>query len=294
MAIQLWVNKYESIAVTESTSFSLLSISVFDGIAVSEISTLAYDPLNDAEQLTYSEVTVSESIGANIITFWHLRSPANIPLPLLSASFGTTLQLDSRLPTWSFKGQTGSQLDEKLPTSGLSGTIQESTIGFTTGSKLPVGTVSGSFGSRLNKKLPTWEISSILLSDYFTLDKRIPVAKLSANMHEQGSWGLDKKISPRTFVGSLDITDELIVVDSKIPGGFKLTASMYSNDTWQLEENIAVRELVSTLYSGGITLDEEIPLLVLSATMYGDTPEGSKDASVTSTYFDGVLRYIRP
>lgn len=282
---------YEEVSIAEDITIGFVNfVSVYSGVNIAEDCSLGFFYTVNK----YDSVVVSESVSASIVSHWHLRSSAKIPIQLLSASFATALQLDSRLPTWAFIGQAGSQLTKRLPTHELSGTMKESTIGFNAGSKLSVGTISGSFGSQLIKKLPTWEISSILLSDYFTLGRKIPIPSLSASMYEQGVWALDKNIPPRTFVGSLDITDELLVVDSKIPGSFKLTASMYSNDTWQLEESIAIRELVASLYSGGMALEDEISLLVLSAVMHETTPEGDKNASVTDTYFDGVLRYIRP
>jgi len=261
---------------------------IYDEVSIAEDVAIAVDlNINKYEAVTVTDVkTVLHQIC------WQFNGMT--PLWELSAEFGRTLQLDSKLPVLQMSGQFGYQLNKTSPVMTFAGAMHGS-IPFAMNSKLPTWSLEGQTGFSFNAVIPTLTLSSSFdLSYSVSLNKKIPLLTFEGSMYPDGVFNLDKNIPVRSLSANMTITADVWELAKNIPGAMKLSGFMYTGSGMVLDKLIPILELEATMFGGGFYFDENIPFWKLNALMLETKPDVSEDASITDDSFVGVLRYIRP
>jgi len=281
---------YSSVGVTEDVEVALdLIINVFSSVGLTENSDL---------WVGY-EISVLETVAltefADMVNTFITLANGLFPAWLLSARFDTTLQLNEKIPVREGSGQFGSGLGEKIPTRSFTGAIHQDSISLTLSSVFPTWSADGQFGFRLSAISPTWGISSdSSMSSKWNLSKKIPLLIFGGTLYEEPTIQLNKPLYFWSFSGSMNPTEDRLVLGANIPGALLFAGSMYELDTFQLDAIISMRTLEASMYDPEFRLSGNIPIWVITALVSEAKPEVHPDSSITEDSFSGVLRYIRP
>ena len=287
-----FVNVEQAVAVTETVTVRRENfISVTDSVAVAEFVSLSPKP----------DVTDSVSVLEAVTVIQHniLKQHEAMIMPVweLSGSFAQAFTLESsslKIPGRSILGTFGASLSEReIPLRTVSASMAANDVGLSGGAnKAPTWSCTGQFGSRLSERIPPRSLeASFNLAGILSLDAIIPVRRLSASFKYPSSFTLNRQIPIWIGEGSLVLSSLGASLASKIPGAFVFSGSMHEVGGFRLAQNIPVRRLESSMFTGGMYLDADIPVWIMGGRI-GDSTGGV--ISYHSRFTDYILRYIRP
>jgi hypothetical protein len=126
------------------------------------------------------------------------------------------------------------------------------------------------------------------------LNKVAPLLKMAGSGYTEGLCSLSRTPPFWLLSANAIISNELLTLVKKVTL-WKLTSSLYTSGVMSLSEFISTYSFEGTCYCNSAVLEEYIPLAHIIDAILDETEiAGSVDDDVTSSYFSGVLRYIRP
>jgi len=218
---------------------------------------------------------------------------AYLPAFTCEGQFGERATLDERLPGIELtEMRAGARLDEKLPDLRSDSTMLVGRVAILD-KKLPEMVLKAHFGARADDlKLPDYEIDISITGDrLLRLDKILPGFEIEAAGSTPYLMTLDKKLPVfrPTIAISFDTTGS---VDGIIPP-FKIDASMLCGQLLTLNELLPALGIVASGYSGDMTVDANLPTLVMMPLGTGGSVLPISILIDTTRFTDYVLRYER-
>jgi hypothetical protein len=218
-----------------------------------------------------------------------------LPVYRIDAEFGQRCTLDAKLPVLEFADlRAGSHLDEKMGDMECSATMQ---VGYVASldRNLPTMQVEGHFGGRAEGKLPDYEVDMSIIGDrLLSLDKIMPGWEIEAEGSTPFLLTLDKKLP--VLRPTITTTFEMpLTLDASLPA-FKITTDSLVGYLMALDRNLPAYKIEYddvTGYSPDMSLDANLPTLVMTPLGTGDTVLPISLLVDATRYTDYVLRHAR-
>lgn len=292
----LTVSVYDSSALTESKNAAItwdyIAVSVSDLATTTDVLWIGQDTVT-----VYDSVSILDTPTAVLVSYLEQLEEMRLPTWELVGSFAASfIGSQAKLPTVSGLGYFGARLsEERIPLRTISANVADTDIGLYGGvNKLPTYSMSGSFGMRLNEYIPLLTLSaSFDLAGVFSLDTNIPVRRLSASFRYPDSFTLSRQIPIWIGQGSLVLDTYAANLNVNIPGAFIFSGALRDDTVFNVAAYIPVWRLESSMYSGDMWLDAEIPMWIMEGSGAG-VVSGGGVISYHSRFTDFILRYIRP
>lgn len=288
MATTLYINKYETVALSEVRSTGIGWTSVADSVTVTDVVPDLLVGYTRAVTAAPDSISISESCTTSIVIHGYLDE---VMLPRTLEALGNQIaetDVLTRIPVRQLTTQGGAALNEYLPIRTCSATV-EFTYAVTLAGLIPGRILTGITGAeQVSGLIPVRTATGECYPVSVILTGTVPVRTLSAETSKFDVAELDGKIPVR--IGSISgLTTYVIVLTGIIPARYG-SGSISQDYGVSLGGLIPPRKIDSDEYEVGVNGSGYIPVRL--GGFSGDVSGvGTVVPTITDDY---ILQYVRP